>query len=151
MRTTKPKMKKYITNSEKETFNLGKKIATTLKGGEVVALSGNLGAGKTVLIKGIAAGLEIKKTITSPTFVLMKVYPVRKFIFNGIKKLVHIDCYRSSGPDDIKAVGAVDYFNDNETIVVIEWAEKIKKILPKKTVNIKIKIGRINNRNITIK
>jgi len=144
-------MKKYITNSEKETFNLGKKIATTIKGGEVVALSGNLGAGKTVLIKGIAAGLGIKKTITSPTFVLMKVYPVKGFTFNEIKKLVHIDCYRSSSPEDIKAVGALDYFNDNETIVVIEWAEKIKKILPKKTVNIKIKIGRINNRNITIK
>jgi len=143
-------MKKIITNSEKQTFNVGKKLSKSLKGGEVLALSGNLGAGKTVLIKGIASGLGIKKPVTSPTFVLMKVYNVKNSKIK-IKQLVHIDCYRTSGKDEIEAIGALDYFNQPDTITVIEWAEKIKNILPKKTINIKIKIGKLNKREITIK
>lgn len=151
---------KYLTKSEKQTFNLGKKIAKTLKGGEVLALTGELGAGKTVLVKGIAAGLGIKKIITSPTFVLMKVYPVRNGVSNGVyplkaksyklkaDKLVHIDCYRTTDPQEIDDIGATEYFGRSDAITVIEWAEKIKKILPRQKTGIKISLGKVPNQRI---
>ncbi len=130
-----------ITKSTKETINLGKKLAKKLHGGEILALSGNLGAGKTTLIKGIAAGLGIKKIITSPTFVLMKVYKVKH---KNIKRLVHIDCYRIKKPSDIIAIGATEYFGKKDTVTVIEWPEKIKKILPRQILKIKLEYKKNN-------
>jgi len=118
-----------ITKKAKETRELGKKMAATLKGGEVLVLSGDLGAGKTVFIKGLAQGLGIKKIITSPTFVIMKVYPVNK---KGIKYLAHLDCYRVGDPDSILAIGAPEYFGRQDSVAVIEWAEKIKPLWPKR-------------------
>ncbi|MBU1164435.1 tRNA (adenosine(37)-N6)-threonylcarbamoyltransferase complex ATPase subunit type 1 TsaE [Patescibacteria group bacterium] len=146
-------MSKHITTSEKQTIALGKKIASGLKDGEVLALTGDLGAGKTTLIKGIAQGLGIKKIITSPTFVLMKVYQVnspkasrRGVIY--IRQFVHIDCYRTKSPQEIVDIGADEYFGDKNTVVVIEWAEKIKKILPRQTKKILLELG--NNQNTRI-
>jgi len=151
---------KYLSTSEKQTFNLGQKLAKTLKGGEVLALTGELGAGKTVLIKGIAAGLGIKKIITSPTFVLMKVYPITNYRL-PITKLVHIDCYRTTNPQEIADIGATEYFGRPEAITVIEWADKIKKILPRRRqgfggqarqkIEIEIKLKGENSREIIIK
>jgi tRNA threonylcarbamoyladenosine biosynthesis protein TsaE len=138
---------KYLTKSAKQTLNLGKKLAKRLKGGEILGLIGELGAGKTVLIKGIAAGLGIKKIITSPTFVLMKVYPVK----GKIKQLVHIDCYRIKDPQEIADIGATEYFGQEDTVTVIEWADKIKKILPQERINISIKIKGENSREIIVK
>jgi len=125
-------MKKIITNSEKETVELAKKYASKLKGREVIGLIGELGAGKTIFTKGLAAGLGVKQTITSPTFVLMKIYPIRNSKFE-IRNLVHIDAYRIKTPQDIIAIGAQEYFNRSDTVTVIEWADRVKKILPKKT------------------
>jgi len=142
--------KKFITRSEKETFNLGKNFAAKLNGGEVLALSGNLGAGKTIFAKGLAAGLGVKEIITSPTFVIMKVYFLPK-AENKIKNFVHIDCYRVSEPEAIEAIGAKEYFNRQDSIVLIEWAERIKKILPEKFIKIKISIVKNNQREIIIK
>lgn len=105
---------------------------------------GNLGAGKTIFTKGLALGLGIKKNITSPTFVLMKIYRVKSL---NIKFLVHIDAYRIKSADDLTAIGANEYFNRTDTVTVIEWADKIKKILPKKTRLIKISINK-NSRTI---
>jgi len=120
-----------ITKSEKETFDFAKKYAQELKGGEVIGLIGDLGAGKTVFAKGLAAGLGIKDTITSPTFVLMKIYQTggRK----NIKTLCHIDAYRVKSAQDILAIGAEEYFNRPDTVSMIEWADKVKKILPQET------------------
>ena len=141
-------MTQINTNSEKETIEYGKKLASELKGGEVIGLVGNLGAGKTILTKGVAQGLGIKQIVNSPTFVVMKVYEVKsqKSIINC---LVHIDAYRLKSADDLIAIGAEEYFNRDDTVVIIEWADKIKKILPKKTrfININIKD---NLRNIKI-
>jgi len=136
-----------ITRSEKQTIALGKKIASKLKGGEVLALTGDLGAGKTTLAKGIALGLNIKKTIASPTFVLMKVYKVNSKLIN---KLVHIDCYRINDAEEIKAIGATEYFGQPNTVVLIEWPERIKKILPGQTRPIKLRLIKENLREITI-
>lgn len=124
-------MPKIITNSEQETYAWAKNFAQSLKGGEIICLSGDLGAGKTVFTKGLAKGLGVKKIVNSPTFVIMKIYPIADKKAK-IKKLVHIDAYRLSSADDIKTIGVDEYFGRADTIVVIEWPEKIKKILPKK-------------------
>src|SRR3990167_5181619 len=117
------------TASEKETFILAKKLAQTLRGGEVIALYGNLGAGKTVFAKGIAAGLGVITTITSPTFTLMNVYPVKP---RGITTLVHIDCYRLHNASELVAIGVSEYLNNPQTVTVIEWAERVESLLAKK-------------------
>lgn len=111
------------TRSRKETEKLGQKIAQLLKGGEVLALVGELGSGKTTFVKGLAKGLGIKQPVTSPTFVLIKVYPITKH--KTIKQLVHVDCYRLPGIEFNK-IGLADYLNQTDTVVAIEWAEKIK-------------------------
>lgn len=140
-------MKKIITNSETETFALGKKIAKTLKGSEVIGLIGDLGTGKTIFTKGLAAGLGIKQNINSPTFVLMRVYKIRSQK-SEVKNFVHIDAYRLKSTQDLIAIGGQEYFNRPNTITVIEWADKIKKVLPKKTRLIKITIKGKNRRQI---
>lgn len=130
-------MIKIITTSAQETINFGKKLASNLNGGEVICLYGNLGAGKTTLIKGIALGLGVKKIVTSPTFVLMNLYKLEPITYN-LKHLVHIDCYRIGGAHDIENIGATEYFGNPNSVVVIEWPERIPEILPKKRVEIRI-------------
>lgn len=133
-------MKKIITNSEKETIELAKEYTSSLKGGEVIGLIGELGAGKTIFTKGLAKGLGIKQVVNSPTFVLMKIYEVRSKKLE-VRSLVHIDAYRVKTPADLTAIGAEEYFNRPDTVTVIEWADRIKKILPKKA-----RMVRINNK-----
>ena len=130
---------RFFSSSEKQTFAFAKNFSKTLKGGEVIGLAGNLGAGKTVFAKGLAAGLGVKKTISSPTFVLMRVYPVKSA---AIKQLIHIDAYRIKSANDLTAIGAAEYFNWPDAVTVIEWADKIKKILPKKAKFVKISINK---------
>lgn len=120
-----------ISSSEQKTRLIAKKFARQLKGGEVIGLIGNLGAGKTVFTKGLAAGLGIKKNLTSPTFVLMKIYSTTKH--KQIKFLVHLDAYRIKSSRDLTAIGMNEYTNRPDTVTVIEWADKIKKILPRGT------------------
>ena len=118
------------TTSAQATQELAKNIASTLQGGEVLALSGDLGTGKTTFVQGLAQALGVTDNVNSPTFVLMKVYPTKK---GAIKQLVHIDTYRLSGPDDLLAIGLADYLGQPDTVVVIEWAEKIRSLLPDST------------------
>lgn len=127
---------RFLSTSEKQTFDFAKNFSKKLKGGEVLGLIGDLGAGKTVFSRGLAKGLGIKKKITSPTFVLMRVYPVKK---KRIKFFVHIDAYRIKSARDLEAIGAKEYFGRPDAITVIEWPDKIKKILPKKSKIIIIK------------
>lgn len=117
-----------ITHSEKETREVAEAFARRLKGGEVLALNGDLGAGKTAFVKGLAKGLGIRKAITSPTFVLMKVYPVKS---GTIRHFVHVDAYRLKGGASLRAIGLADYLGDPTAVVVIEWAERVRDILTK--------------------
>lgn len=140
-----------ITHSPEETIKYGRILAKKLKGGEVIGLSGDLGGGKTTFVKGLAQGLGIKETITSPTFVLLKEYKLRPkgHLRGGL--LVHMDAYRVESENDLKSIGIEDYLVRSNVILVIEWAEKIKKYLPKNTIYIKFEFIDENKREIKIK
>ncbi len=136
---------KIITQSEAETKKIAITLAKNLQGGEVIGLIGDLGSGKTTFVKGLAAGLGIKKKITSPTFVLMKVYPVKH---KKIKKFVHVDAYRLKKAESLTAIGLEDYIKAKDIIVVIEWANLVKKILPRKSLLIRCTIVTPRKRNL---
>ena len=125
-------MEEYILFSENsdETLTIGKTIGETAKSGDIFALIGELGAGKTVLVKGIAKGLKVKEEPNSPTFVIMNVY-------EGSKTLYHFDLYRISDIGELDVIGYKDYFF-SDGICAIEWADKISDELPKDTVIIEI-------------
>ncbi len=132
-------MVRILSKNIQETEAMAQKLAAGLQGGELIALVGNLGAGKTFFVKAMAQYWGVKETITSPTFVLLKTYDTRH---KKIHKLVHVDCYRLEGEEDLADIGLQDYLNQPDTVVVVEWADKISN-LPEKT--IKIKIDYIDN------
>jgi len=136
---------KIISNSEKQTFKIANEFAKKLSGGEVLCLLGDLGAGKTAFIKGLASGLGVKNIITSPTFVLMKVYEGKNKII-----LSHIDAYRLDSGAELQYIGADEYLNDSNCITAIEWADRVKDIWPKNKILIKFKILEGNKREINI-
>ncbi|MEE9370681.1 MAG: tRNA (adenosine(37)-N6)-threonylcarbamoyltransferase complex ATPase subunit type 1 TsaE [Sedimentisphaerales bacterium] len=109
--------------SPEETIELGRKIGSQLRGGEVVAICGALGSGKTHLIKGIAAGAEAAEVgkVTSPTFIIVKEYTGRLDVY-------HIDAYRLDSIAEFEMIGFDDYCRP-ESVVVIEWADKIESAL----------------------
>lgn len=114
-----------------------KQLALELKGGEIFALVGPLGAGKTTLVKAIGKELKIKPRITSPTFTLMHLFPAK--LKSGKKILLyHLDLYRSKNFKEAAALGLSEFWGKPETITFIEWGDKIKKHLPKKTKTIKL-------------
>jgi len=115
-------MEKITTNSDQQTHDYGHDFAGKLKGGEILALQGELGSGKTVFAKGLAQGLGVKQTVNSPTFVLMKVYPAQS---GNIRNLCHIDAYRLSEGRELISIGAGDYLGNQATVSLIEWPERI--------------------------
>ncbi len=123
---------KIISRSVNDTLKIGKAIAKNLKKADIVCLFGELGSGKTVLTKGIASGLGIKMSkVISPSFVLIRQYPASKI------PLYHFDLYRLKAIEDILALGYEEYFFD-EGITVIEWADRLKYLLPKEYLRIKL-------------
>jgi len=136
--------KTYITKSRDETIKLGQKISKGLKPGDVVALIGDLGSGKTTLVKGIAKGLGVKNAryVNSPSFVIIKEY-------EGKLPLYHFDAYRFDAPRDIDSLECEEYFYA-EGISVVEWADKIPALLPEKYVEVKITAVKENERTIKI-
>ena len=128
----------YYSESAEQTQSLGEQFASGLKNGSVVLLKGEMGAGKTVFVKGVAKALGITERITSPTYAYMNDY-------DGI--LYHYDCYRLSSGEDAEGLGLTDYFYA-DGICVIEWSENIKDVLTKNCIEVKIeKIGE-NRRRI---
>jgi tRNA threonylcarbamoyladenosine biosynthesis protein TsaE len=126
-----------VTRNFKETQKLGFEFANKLKGGSVVALHGNLGSGKTTFVQGLAKGLGIEKHLISPTFIIMRTYePGFKIKDLRFKNFYHVDLYRIESERDIGGLGLLEIINDPENIVVIEWPEKIEKVLPKDRVDI---------------
>lgn len=119
------------TTSPAETITLGRKIAKLLNPGDIICLSGNLGSGKTTLAKGIAKGLSIDPVkVNSPTFVIMNAY-------EGRLPLYHFDLYRLNKMQEMGVIG-YDEFLYGEGVSLIEWGERLEKLLPKEFLNVKI-------------
>ena len=158
---------KKKTRSEKETHDFAKDFAKKLKGGEVLCLVGDLGAGKTAFTKGLAVGLGVKGIVTSPTFVLMKIYSVKSSsagilpeakLFNGVNKahhrikgMAHIDAYRLKKGRELINIGAEEYFKDKQCVTVIEWADRVRDIWPKGCIQIYFKILKGDERVLEVK
>lgn len=115
----------FLSESTEETFELGKRLATALTAGDVVALYGNLGAGKTCLIQGICAGLNVDDYVTSPSFTIINEY-------NGDLPVYHFDFYRLSDVDELYDLGLTDYFYGNG-VCLIEWPQIAEDFLPEDT------------------
>lgn len=116
----------YISDSPPKTEALAKEFLAKNPGVNLIGLSGDLGSGKTVFVKGIAKALGINRNITSPTFVIEKIYKSKA------RQLVHIDAYRLSGADDLRTIGFDEFSVDSKNIVVIEWPERVFSVFPGK-------------------
>lgn len=127
-------MRKAIIKSEEDTRKLGLELAKDAKAGDVFALVGDLGTGKTALTRYIAEGLGVTNTISSPTFTIVKEY------HSGRLPLYHFDVYRLSDGDELIDIGAEDYLFGNG-ICVIEWADIVKEVLPENAIRIEIEYG----------
>ena len=140
-----------ITKSAQETQKLGEKIGLDLKQenlkNRIFCLYGDLGSGKTTFIQGLAKGLGIKKRITSPTFVFVRKYASEKNKSNLIS-LFHIDLYRIENFKEAKGLGLEEMMEDKQALVVIEWPEKIKEILPREKKEIYFSYDSENQRKI---
>lgn len=120
----------YKSNSRKETENIAKAFAKTLKSGDVVCINGDLGAGKTAFTKGIADGIGVKDAVSSPTFTIVNCY-------SGEIPLYHFDVYRIADSEEMYDVGFDEYVGGNG-VCVIEWADIISDILPEDRYDITI-------------
>ena len=138
------------TKNERETQAIGQAIGQECRGGEVLALVGDLGAGKTKLLQGLAKGLGIKTRVNSPTFNILKIYKGNKRT-SSVKIFCHIDAYRLKLAKDLINLGVKESLGRPDTVVAIEWAEKVRAIWPKKTIVIKIKHLGEDKREILIK
>jgi tRNA threonylcarbamoyladenosine biosynthesis protein TsaE len=127
-------MKRFVTHGPEETVALGKSFAGFLKPGDIVALSGNLGSGKTLFVMGVCEGLGTRGHISSPTFTLINEYPA------PFGLVAHIDLYRIRARAEVSELGIDEYFNDR-TVVLIEWAESIFDLLPPAHYRVKIEAG----------
>ena len=132
-------MNRFITNSAEESERLGERIASKLKGTEVIALFGGLGMGKTAITRGLARGLGADDVVSSPTFALVNEY-------SGRVPVYHFDMYRVASWDDLYSTGFFDYLDTG--VLVIEWSENIEGALPENALRITISRGESDNQRI---
>jgi len=119
----------YIVRSVEETWRVAAEVAALLKPGTVLALRGDLGAGKTTFVQGLGFALGVKRPVTSPTFTLCTEYPTARFLF------VHMDLYRLNGPDDLLTIGFPEYL-ETGAVVAVEWPERAGDLIPPDAVHV---------------
>lgn len=147
------KMIEIVVKSSEETKKAGLALGQILGRGPlsnkafIVALKGDLGSGKTTFIQGLALGLKIKENVLSPTFVIQKDFSLQ---LKNFKNLYHIDAYRLKNPEELLELGFKDLIKNPENLIVIEWADKVKKILPKEILKIEFTNLEKNKRKIII-
>lgn len=129
-------MDDYFSRSVEDTENFAAQLSKKLTGNEIIAMYGDLGAGKTSFTRGLARGLEVEETISSPTFAIVNEY-------SGVYPLYHFDMYRIENWDDLESIGFFDYINNG--VIIIEWSENIEGALPSEI--IKIYIDKTENEN----
>lgn len=132
-----------ITKSADETQKVGREFANKLTPGAVVALVGDLGAGKTTFVQGVADGLGVKEKVNSPTFIIMRTYK---------PNFCHVDLYRleSNISEEVENLGLLDLISEGESVILIEWAEKIRDLLPKNAIWVKMEDVGNDTRKITL-
>ncbi len=132
-----------------ETKEAGKELALKILSspgkGRILVLRGGLGAGKTTFLQGFARGLNIKRRILSPTFVIFNRFKLKSPHF---KNFYHFDCYRIENFKEVEALGFKEIVSDSKNIVAVEWPEKIKKILPERVIELEFKILKDDKRKI---
>lgn len=134
----------YTTNGVSETEALGEKLARRLKGGEVIAYTGDLGAGKTAFTRGLARGLEITDRVTSPTFTIVNEYT------SGRLPLFHFDMYRLSSSEELYEIGWEDYLARGG-VCAVEWSEIVEDALEESAIRVDIRNGgHDDSREITV-
>ena len=119
----------YTVHSVEETWAVAAQLAPELSPGRVIALIGDLGAGKTTFMQGLGFALGVKRPVTSPTFTLSVEYPTPRF------KLVHMDLYRLNGPDDLLTIGFPEYL-ESGAVVAVEWPERAGDLIPSNAIRI---------------
>lgn len=132
----------YITENEQETEDLGARFAKTLPGGTVVAMYGDLGAGKTAFVRGMARGMGLDCRVSSPTFTIVNEYL-------GERELIHFDMYRLSSADELFDIGWEDYLRRG-AVCAVEWSENVSDAFFGDEINVKIEKLGDNKRRITI-
>lgn len=148
----------YICNNSSQTKMVGERLAkkflrTSRKEALVIIIKGDLGYGKTTFLQGFAKGLGIKEKVLSPTFVILrrfKIFPSQKRK-TQFDEFYHIDCYRIKESKEILDLGFKKIISDPSNIIAIEWAENIKKVLPKNSISLSIKLIDKNIRKIILK
>jgi len=141
--------KKHIIKSPKEMEVFAAKFAKSLRGGEVLALEGELGAGKTAFAKGLAKAFGIKETVQSPTFLLMKCYSVvLKAKSSKLKALCHVDAYRIKNERELITIGLIEHLNDPSTVSIIEWANLVPGIIPAHAIKMNFEHGKNDTERI---
>ncbi len=137
------KVWEFVTRSPEETRALAERLAACLRGGEVIAFTGGMGAGKTAFTRGLAIGLGAGDVASSPTFAIVNEYP-------GQINLAHFDMYRIEGWEDLESTGFFDYLN-GDWVVAVEWSENIEAALPEQVIKVDIRQGEgEEERRITI-
>ena len=133
------------THSPEETKELAASLGRALEGGEVLALSGDLGAGKTCFVQGLAQGLDVGDDVyvRSPTFTLVDAYPGRRILY-------HYDLYRLSDVDELEAIGWRDCL-DGEAVVAVEWANRLEEYLPEQRLELSIELGKEDSRRFRLR
>ena len=116
--------KQFITENSKQTQKLGETLAQELRGGEIICMTGELGAGKTTFTQGLLKGLRVKGPYTSPTFVIMKQYK------NKARNIYHFDAYRIK-EEDMMNLGWEEITENKNNVIIVEWADRISGIIPK--------------------
>ena len=135
--------REFISHSVAETESFAEQLATTFVGGEVLLLKGDLGAGKTHFVKGLAMGLGIDDVVTSPTFALHNSY-------SGRLTLNHFDFYRIEDSEEVAILGLDEFFYDKTAVAAIEWSENVANLLPKRCITVVIDKLDDDTRKITV-
>jgi len=139
--------KQYITSSSEETQEIAQEFGRKLKSGDFIALFGELGSGKTTFAQGLMKGLGVKKRIISPTFIIIRKYKLPERTIN----FYHVDLYRIEGNvDELSGIGITELIKEGKDIIAVEWAEKMKDLLPQKRWNASFKHLSENKRRIEI-
>ncbi len=145
----------YESTSAAQTKKIAKIFAEELlngrpgKGAFIIALKGNLGAGKTTFVQGLMRGLGVKRKIVSPTFTLLRSYAIKTDTFLTIH---HFDCYRMTDERELNDLGFKEMVKDPRSIVLIEWPERVVKAIPRKKVEVVLDYGNmINERTVEIR